>query len=234
MIVITGVINQVKTLFDEIPKRNPYPFHFYFPFALSKDNIEVAQVNNKTRTASYKVEANNKLSSTHWMWHATCVIILWIFSFYQAIFEDVVFVGFATHLTLVVVATSSLVFTYIHHFHLSSFLKYFNELLLFEARHIDYTCGREQKYWKENVNVSWPLLSIQIQRKVFPVFGFCIVVSLTIFPYSFWRLVPSGILNQFAISNFGGTNGFILEHVCRTLTNFTWTYICCYVNLNGS
>lgn len=235
MLVITGIIPEVKKLLDEIPKWNPSPLHFYFPFTLYNDNSDNGDSSEDAlfrESISYRFEASSKLSGTHWIWHATVLVIMIKFALYQAIFEDDSYVQYVIHIALVVVLNSSMIFAYAYNFHMESFLKYFNELLFFEARYVDFNCRQEHKFWKQNPNKRWPLLSIQIQRKFLPMVGLYIVATLTAFPYIFWHLLPLGILSQFAKLNFGGTSGYILEEVTRRLASFAWAYICCYVNLN--
>lgn len=170
MLVITEIIHQVKDIFDEIFKWNPYPLKLYFP--LNCDNsfncyigniLENSQPGATTQNASYKFEANKKTSSNNWINLGSVLVITWIACLYQIIYEDDVFVAFAFHLAVELAILASLLFIYTYHFHLASFLNYFNELLLFEVRHVNLNFKREQTYWKKSVCVNWPRLGIQIQ-----------------------------------------------------------------------
>lgn len=232
MLVGTGIISQVKSCLDQVPKWGliqlsfPYKLESAQSTHTSHSNILVGNVDSKR---SFKFFTDEKYIRSHWIWHLTIQATAVISLFYQATLEDNLKIEICVHLYIGLGLSVTTLFSYFQHLRCQEISNLLNELLTFEKRWLHSNNTDKNKFLRNAEYRRFVLLGLGMYRAALPLACVMIASSVAIRPYSPWRFLPVGILNGF--SKVGIGKGLISEIVRRTVS-FLFTYLTLHICVN--
>lgn len=227
MLVITGVIEQVGLILNQISKLNPTFLQFPFTLKTSRNPQNGSAAPTSEESITYKFESNLANIQSHWFFQSLIIVTAMVFSVYQVLYEDT-FVDMSMH--LLGIALGVLVIAFMYNQHSEVHTNFLNKLLMFERRCqplFDFSV--EQRYWRSNDSRNRLVFLIKLFRTLLPIEIILFPLSVAILPYSPWRMVPAAVLDSFSIFNFGGTAGILLTEVMKRIVSFGQFYLVFYL-----
>lgn len=222
MLIVTGIISQVKSCLDQVPKWSPMPLTF--PYSL-----QFVQSHHGSQNNSLKFVVSVKYANTDWFWHMVIQATIVISLLYQVALEDNLKMEICVHLFIGLGAFVGTIFSYIQHVESKEIAKFLNELLTFEKRWLHNVSTEVHKYWRNVEYRRFVLLSLRLFRITLPLVSMTIASSVAILPYSPWRILPAAVLN--GVSRLADGESLISE-VNRRAASFIFTYLSVHLCVN--
>lgn len=223
MLISTGLVAHLKACLDQISKWNPTPFQFPYELSCYK-----SRHGNHVRCPlggnGYKFVDNTENYWSHWLWPVGILISCVAATIYQSIFEDKNNGEIFTHLLEAVALSLAAAFAYFQYTTSKNFTSFLNEGFRFEERCLAQDPNFDRNYWRTVKYRTLILTGFHLFRLALPIHSLCVATSVSVFPMSPWRLVPTGILKQFLkieVTIFAG--------IMQRAISFVYTFLVIYL-----